>query len=269
MYGILSSWGPVAEPPALCRTFGAAASELSGARRLRHWGGGPRTVYLFPRRGPHLPRRGWRRQQRRWDERQRSYLRRSAATCESDGHLANLSAGQPAGRLWPLGRMCFPPSATTTGVEAPATSSLHLGGGAACALQDMRHCRQRLPGARRLRHWDGGPQAILLLPRELVSQQPRCVLIAPHFHTQLGGGAACALQDIRHRRQQTARSPPPATLGWRAPGDPPSPSAGSSTSARLEVATTAVAATAAELPALQRRHCEAAAVSFSRQSALD
>ena len=36
-----------------------------------------------------------------------------------------------------------------------------------------------------------------------------------------------------------------------------------------EVATTAVAATAAELPALRRRHCEAAAVSFSRQSALD
>ena len=115
IYGVLSSWGPVAEPPALCRTFGAAASELSGARRLRHWGGGPRTVYLFPRRGPHLPRRGWRRQQRRWDERQRSYLRRSAATCESDGHLANLSAGQPAGRLWPLGHMCFPPPATTTG----------------------------------------------------------------------------------------------------------------------------------------------------------
>jgi len=36
-----------------------------------------------------------------------------------------------------------------------------------------------------------------------------------------------------------------------------------------EVATTAVAATAAEPPALRRRHCEAAAVSFSRQSALD
>ena len=86
---------------------------------------------------------------------------------------------------------------------------------------------------------------------------------------QLGGGAACALQDIRHRRQQTAGSPPPATFRWRAPGDPPLPSAGSSTSARLEVATTAVAATAAELPALRRRHCEAAAVSFSRQSALD
>ena len=191
---------PVAEPPAPCRTFGAAANKLSGARRLRYWGGGPRTVYLSPRRCPHLRRRGWRRQQRRWGKRRRSYLRCSAATGESDGHPANLSAGRPAGRLWPLGRMCLPPSATMAGVEAPATS------------------------------------------------------------LQLGGGAACALQDIRHRRQQTARSPPPATLGWRAPGDPPLPSAGSSTSARLEVATTAVAATAAELPALRRRHCEAVAV---------
>ena len=99
------------------------------------------------------------------------------------------------------------------------------------------------------------------------SQQPRCVLIAPHISSrflQLGGGAACALQDIRHRRQQTARSPPPATLGWRAPGNPPSFSASSSTSAGLEVATTAAAATAAQLPALRRCHCEAAAVIHRR-----
>ena len=74
-YDILSSRWLVAEPPAPCRTFGAAANKLPGARRLQHWGGGPKTVYPFPRRGPHLLRRGWRRQQRRWGERQRSYLR--------------------------------------------------------------------------------------------------------------------------------------------------------------------------------------------------
>jgi hypothetical protein len=101
----------------------------------------------------------------------------------------------------------------------------------------------------------------------------RRVEIVLHIYNPLisvaGGGAACALQDFRRCRQQAVRSPPPAILGWRAPGNPPPPSAGTSTSARLEVATRAVAATAAELPALQRRHCEAAAVSISRQSALD
>ena len=53
-------------------------------------------------------------------------------------------------------------------MEASATSLPHLGGGAACALQDIRHRRQQLPGARRLRHWGGGPQVIYLFPRELV-----------------------------------------------------------------------------------------------------
>ena len=48
IYNLLSRW-PVAGPPAPCRTFGAAANKLSGARRLRHWGGGPQAIYLFPR----------------------------------------------------------------------------------------------------------------------------------------------------------------------------------------------------------------------------
>ena len=56
-----------------------------------------------------------------------------------------------------------------------------------------------------------------------------------------GGGAACALQDFRHCRQQAVRSPPPATLGRRAPdGLPLPPAMSASTATGLEAPTTAV-----------------------------
>ena len=48
----------VAGPPALCRTFGTAASRRPGARRLRHWGGGPQAIHLLPRRARLLRRGG-------------------------------------------------------------------------------------------------------------------------------------------------------------------------------------------------------------------
>ena len=115
-----------------------------------------------------------------------------------------------------------------------------------------------------------------LPPTTLGWQAPGDLAMPPSLRTHGGGGGAgnkltssrwrSCLRSAGHAAlpPATARSPPPATLGWRAPGDPPSPSAGSSTSARLEVATTAVAATAAELPALRRCHCEAAAVIHRR-----
>jgi hypothetical protein len=150
---ILSSRGPVAEPPAPCRTFGAAANKLSGARRLRYWGGGPRTVYLFPQRCPHLRRRGWRCQQRRCGKRQRSYLRCSAATCEPDGHLANLSAGRPAGRLWPLGRM----PATHRGHPADLQTYLISVVKLPALCRTFGTAANKLSGARRLDTGAAGP----------------------------------------------------------------------------------------------------------------
>ena len=71
----------VAEPPALCRTFGTAASRRPGARRLRHWGGGPQAIHLLPRRA-RLLRRGWRWQRRQWRRQRRSFLRCGAATAK-------------------------------------------------------------------------------------------------------------------------------------------------------------------------------------------
>jgi hypothetical protein len=136
---------------------------------------------------------------------------------------------------------------------------------------------------RRLR--SAGPAALLpmnptparlLPPATLGWQAPGDLAMLPSLRDYGGGGGAGnKLNSSRWRSRlrsaghaalppATARSPPPATLGWRAPGDPPLPSAGSSTSARLEVATTAAAATAAELPALRRCHCEAAAVIHRR-----
>ena len=123
--------------------------------------GGPRTVYLFPRRCSHLPRRGWRCQQRRWGKRQQRYLRRSAATCESDGHLANLSAGRRAGRRRPLGRV----PATHCGHPADLQAYLTSVAEPPALCRTFGTAASRLPGARRLRHWGGGPQAIHLFPR--------------------------------------------------------------------------------------------------------
>ena len=71
----------VAGPPALCRTFGTAASRRPGARRLRYGGGGPQAIHLLPRRA-RLLRRGWRWQRRQWRRQRRSFLRCGAATAK-------------------------------------------------------------------------------------------------------------------------------------------------------------------------------------------
>ena len=74
-FGVEQLAPQVAEPPAPCRTCGTAASNLPGARRLRHWGGGPQAIRLFP----HLQQRGWRWQRRQWQRQQRDSLRCGAA----------------------------------------------------------------------------------------------------------------------------------------------------------------------------------------------
>ena len=76
----------VAGPPAPCRTCGAAASKLSGARRLQHWGGGPQAIYLFPRRC-RLRRQGW-----RWQRRRRRRQQRTCHTCLYNWPYARLHA---------------------------------------------------------------------------------------------------------------------------------------------------------------------------------
>ena len=112
------------------------------------------------------------------------------------------------------------------GVGAPATSTFHLSGRATCALQDMQHCCQQLPGACHLLHWDGRPQAILLLPHELVFAAAAVhVNHTTHFisvfNLVVGLLALCrTCSTTTHGRHL-----PPVTPGWQAPGNlaiPPS-----------------------------------------------
>ena len=221
-------------------------------------------------------------------------LRHLQPSCSNTAHVIMLNIfnsvlSQWRSRLRPAGLSALPPAscqdpaACDTGVADPGRSTSspsnvgiycdRAGGGNNGGGSDSSGapCAAALPLRTGNGHLAKPSTRQLADGLQLFGQAPRhpehYSSIAPHISSRwrsrlhLAGYAALPPANCQE----------PAACDTRvaAPGDPPLPSALSSTAARLEVATAAVTVTAAELPAPRHRHCEPVAVSISRQSALD